>query len=161
MAGVAPKYWPCDDGDPCTFGTGCISGKCDSDSGVINDCDDGSPCTTDGCDSSAPGASASTGCFHKPKDGACNDGNACTKLDKCEFAVFTPYPNTPAWHRLVAEDRILHRTWKHYNDANVVFRPKQMSEDRLQRGYLDLWREFYSQRGELADRQHHARTVQF
>ncbi len=84
-----------------------------------------------------------------------------TKLDKCEFAVFTPYPNTPAWHRLVSEDRILHRTWKKYNDANVVFQPKQMSPERLQEGYLRLWREFYRGRNEIAEREHHARTVQF
>lgn len=86
---------------------------------------------------------------------------ARTKLDKCEFAVATPYPGTPSWHRLVAEDRILHRTWAKYNDANVVFRPKQMTPERLQRGYLDLWREFYRGRNEIAAREHHARTVQF
>lgn len=86
---------------------------------------------------------------------------ARTKLDKCEFAVFTPYPGTPSWHRLAAEERIIDRTWKHYNDANVVFRPKQMSADRLQRGYLELWRDFYRGRDELRTRDHHARTIQF
>lgn len=86
---------------------------------------------------------------------------AKTKIDKCEFAVFTPYPGTPSWNRLVAEDRIIDRTWKHYNDANVVFRPKQMSVERLQRGYLELWRDFYQERHELRDREHHARTIQF
>ncbi len=84
-----------------------------------------------------------------------------TSLDKCEFAIFTPYPGTPSWRQLVAEERITSRVWKHYNDANVVFRPKQMSADRLQRGYLQLWREFYRGREELRDREHHARTIQF
>lgn len=86
---------------------------------------------------------------------------ASAHVDKCEFAVFTPYPGTPSWHRLEAEGRILDRTWKRYNDANVVFRPKQMSQDRLQRGYLDLWRQFYGGRSELRDRDHHQRTIQF
>ena len=84
-----------------------------------------------------------------------------TNLDKCEFAVFTPYPGTPAWRRMLAEDRIFDRTWKHYNDANVVFQPKQMSVERLQRGYLELWRDFYRGRGELRTREHHERTIQF
>lgn len=86
---------------------------------------------------------------------------AKTKLDKCEFAIFTPYPGTPSWHRLEAEGRILSRTWKHYNDANVVFQPKQFSVDRLKRGYLELWRDFYREREELREREHHARTIQF
>lgn len=84
-----------------------------------------------------------------------------TALDKCEFAIFTPYPGTPAWHQLLSEERITSRQWKHYNDANVVFRPKQMTADRLQRGYLELWREFYRGRDELRQREHHARTIQF
>lgn len=84
-----------------------------------------------------------------------------TNLDKCEFAIFTPYPGTPAWHRLVAEDRIISRTWKHYNDANVTFRPKNMSPERLQRGYIELWRDFYRGRRDLETREHHARTIQF
>jgi radical SAM superfamily enzyme YgiQ (UPF0313 family) len=86
---------------------------------------------------------------------------AKTKIDKCEFAVFTPYPGTPSWHRLVAEERILTRTWKKYNDANVVFRPKQMSPERLHRGYLELWRDFYRGREEIKAREHHARTIQY
>ena len=84
-----------------------------------------------------------------------------TQLDKCEFAIFTPYPGTPAWDLLSKQERLLHRTWKRYNDANVVFRPKQMSPERLQRGYLELWREFYRGREEIRAREHHARTVQF
>lgn len=83
------------------------------------------------------------------------------KIEKCEFAIFTPYPGTPAWHSLVKQDRITDRTWRHYNDANVVFRPNQMSAERLQRGYLDLWREFYRSRGALRDAEHPARTIQF
>jgi radical SAM superfamily enzyme YgiQ (UPF0313 family) len=86
---------------------------------------------------------------------------ARARIEKCEFAVFTPYPGTPAWRALEAEGRITSRTWKHYNDANVVFRPKQMSAERLQRGYLDLWREFYRSKQHLREAPHHARTVQF
>ena len=46
-------------------------------------------------------------------------------------------------------------------DANVVFRPAQMSPERLQRGYLDLWRDFYASRRTLSKRDHRESTIQF
>lgn len=82
-------------------------------------------------------------------------------VPKTEFAIFTPYPGTPAWFRMEEEGRIIDRTWKHYNDANVVFRPKQMSAERLLQGYLDLWREFYKSKTFLASLEHGDRTIQF
>ncbi|MBI2895067.1 MAG: cobalamin B12-binding domain-containing protein [Deltaproteobacteria bacterium] len=84
-----------------------------------------------------------------------------TRLEKSEFTIFTPYPGTPAWHRLLAEGRILDRNWAHYNDANVVFRPKQMTPDELLDGYLRLWRDFYRSRRHLEGKVHEDRTIQF
>ena len=83
------------------------------------------------------------------------------KVDKTEFAIFTPYPGTPSWHAMVKEDRIIDRGWHHYNDANVVFRPKQMSPERLLEGYLYLWREFYKDKMHLRSLAHGDRTIQF
>jgi hypothetical protein len=80
---------------------------------------------------------------------------------KAEFAIMTPYPGTPVWARLSAEGRIIDRDWSHYNDANVVFRPKQMSPERLLAGYLHLWREFYRPRQRLRTLDRVARTIQF
>jgi radical SAM superfamily enzyme YgiQ (UPF0313 family) len=82
-------------------------------------------------------------------------------IKKAEFAIFTPYPGTPSWHKLVAEDRILTRDWSRYNDANVVFRPKRMTPEALHRGYLRLWREFYATRPEVRERSEYERTIQF
>jgi radical SAM superfamily enzyme YgiQ (UPF0313 family) len=84
-----------------------------------------------------------------------------SRIQKAEFAVFTPYPGTPAWNRLVSEDRILTRDWSRYNDANVVFRPNRMSPDALHAGYLRLWREFYAARPEQALPSDAERTIQF
>ncbi len=85
-----------------------------------------------------------------------------TKIDLAEFCIATPYPGSPIWNRYLAEDRIFDFTWKHYNDANVVFRPHQMSPERLLRGYLDLWKGFYAGRSaDLDDREHQRRTIQF
>jgi radical SAM superfamily enzyme YgiQ (UPF0313 family) len=82
-------------------------------------------------------------------------------IRKAEFAIRTPYPNTPAWHALQAEGRILHRDWSRYNDAHVVFEPRRMRPERLQEGYLYLWREFYRSRTHLAQADRGERTIQF
>jgi radical SAM superfamily enzyme YgiQ (UPF0313 family) len=82
-------------------------------------------------------------------------------IRKAEFAIMTPYPGTPSWHRLVREERILHRDWSRYNDANVVFQPLQMTPERLLEGYLYLWREFYRSRQGLRALEREARTIQF
>jgi hypothetical protein len=82
-------------------------------------------------------------------------------LEKAEFAIRTPYPGTPTWHDMNDAGRILHRDWSKYNDANVVFRPAQMSPERLERGYLELWRDFYASRRALSKRDHREATIQF
>ncbi len=86
---------------------------------------------------------------------------ATAGVRKAEFAIFTPYPGTPSWHRLLAEDRIIDRTWSHYNDANAVFRPAQMTPDELTQGYLRLWREFYADKRHFLQSNQAERTIQF
>jgi radical SAM superfamily enzyme YgiQ (UPF0313 family) len=82
-------------------------------------------------------------------------------IGKAEFAVRTPYPGTPDWDQLLSQGRILHRDWSRYNDAHVVFEPAQMPPDRLQEGYLYLWREFYRSRKHLQHADLRERTIQF
>jgi radical SAM superfamily enzyme YgiQ (UPF0313 family) len=61
-----------------------------------------------------------------------------------EFFIATPFPGTPFWKRVEAENRfIMPRNWKKYNCANIVFKPKLLSEERLLSGFLGLWREFF------------------
>ncbi len=71
-------------------------------------------------------------------------------VKSAEFPILTPYPGTPLWHRLLAQDRILHRDWARYNDANVTFRPANYAPERLLEGYLHVWREFYKGQHEPA-----------
>jgi radical SAM superfamily enzyme YgiQ (UPF0313 family) len=66
------------------------------------------------------------------------------ELDLAEFTLLTPFPNSDAWERLSAEGRILHRDWSRYNAANVVFRPRHMSPERLQELYRQAWERFYA-----------------
>ncbi len=86
---------------------------------------------------------------------------AASKIRKAEFAVFTPYPGTPSWHRLVAEGRITSRDWQRYNDANVVYRPARLTADQVTQGYLRLWREFYADKRHFLEATHDERTIQF
>lgn len=66
---------PCDDGLACTVGDRCASGSCSS--GPQISCQDGNVCTLDSCD---PGSGQ---CLHLQIDWPCDDGNACSKDDRC------------------------------------------------------------------------------
>ena len=61
-----------------------------------------------------------------------------------EFFIATPFPNTPFWHQIATENRFIERDWKKFNCANVVFKPKHISEQQLRDGFVYLWREFFS-----------------
>jgi radical SAM superfamily enzyme YgiQ (UPF0313 family) len=67
-------------------------------------------------------------------------------VETSEFFLLTPFPGTPAYSRLKNRDRILHYDWEKYNTSHVVFQPKRMSPERLQRGFIDCWLEFYKNR---------------
>jgi radical SAM superfamily enzyme YgiQ (UPF0313 family) len=70
----------------------------------------------------------------------------CEKAEvkTAEFFIATPFPNTPFWDHIKRENRfILPRNWKKYNCANVVFKPKHISEQRLVDGFIYLWKEFF------------------
>ena len=65
-------------------------------------------------------------------------------LDSARFAVLTPYPGTPLFDRLDKEGRILTKDWSKYNRKNVVFEPKNMSKEELERGFKKIYNEFNS-----------------
>ncbi len=64
----------CDDGNVCTLGDNCATGKCIGNKKKV--CNDGNVCTDDSCDKVA-------GCKVKPNTAKCSDGNACTEGDNC------------------------------------------------------------------------------
>lgn len=71
-----PLSGPCDDGNACTNGDGCIGGSCVG--GLPLSCEDSDLCTVDSCDQLV-------GCVNEsiPEGGDCNDGNACTEGENC------------------------------------------------------------------------------
>ncbi|MCC6242111.1 MAG: B12-binding domain-containing radical SAM protein [Gemmatimonadaceae bacterium] len=66
------------------------------------------------------------------------------KIDLPRFAVVTPFPNTPLFKRLQAENRILTYDWELYDAQHVVFQPKHMSVEELQQGIESAWKHAYS-----------------
>lgn len=67
-----------------------------------------------------------------------------TKLDSVLFTILTPYPGTRVFSRMMEEGRILTTDWSQYDMAHVVYRPKNMTPEELQEGYLQANRSFYS-----------------
>jgi radical SAM superfamily enzyme YgiQ (UPF0313 family) len=80
-----------------------------------------------------------------------------TAIDLPRFALLTPFPGTPLFHRLDCEGRILTRDWELYDGQHVVFQPKNMSIRELQDGHAQAWRKVYSA-GAIARRLARSRT---
>ncbi|KGK81036.1 radical SAM protein [Desulfosporosinus sp. HMP52] len=66
------------------------------------------------------------------------------KVETMTAHILTPYPGTILYERFFSEGRIVDFDLSHYNTANVVFSPKQMSQKELLEGYLWIYKEFYS-----------------
>ncbi len=62
------------------------------------------------------------------------------KIDIPRYALFTPYPGTPAYHRLKQERRLLHEQWEYYDTQHVVFQPLQMTPLELDTGFKWIWK---------------------
>ncbi len=64
-------------------------------------------------------------------------------IHTAEFFIFTPYPGSVHWDRLVRQNRIIDYTWAHYNGAHVVTQPANMSADQLYGQFVKVWNEFF------------------
>jgi radical SAM superfamily enzyme YgiQ (UPF0313 family) len=54
--------------------------------------------------------------------------------------VVTPFPGTPFFDRLRAEGRLFETDWRHFNCANLVLMPRQLSVPVFYDQYMDLLR---------------------
>lgn len=63
-----------------------------------------------------------------------------SNLDLIIIGILIPYPNTELYHRLHREGRIIDTNWEHYDSRHVVFRPLQITVDKLIDGYIQLYR---------------------
>jgi radical SAM superfamily enzyme YgiQ (UPF0313 family) len=64
------------------------------------------------------------------------------KILTATFHVLTPLPGTRAFDRLAADGRLLHRNWAYYDTDHAVFRPRQMTPERLEAGHKQANRDF-------------------
>jgi len=65
------------------------------------------------------------------------------QLEGAQFAWPVPYPGTALCESLDKAGRIVTKDWSQY-ESNLVFEPKLMSREMLQKGCDWVWREFYS-----------------
>ncbi len=65
------------------------------------------------------------------------------ELDMAEFTILTPFPHTPIRDKFEREGRIIHNNWLEYTCDKVVFKPKQMTPETLERMYHYAWDTFY------------------
>lgn len=70
-------------------------------------------------------------------------------IDLPRFAIVTPFPGTPLFHRLHNEGRILTQNWEFYDGQHVVFQPAQMSPQALYEGHEWAWKHAYSMRSTM------------
>ena len=66
------------------------------------------------------------------------------EMDVLEVNILTPYPGTPLFDKLEREGRLTTRDWSRYNQVDVVFKPKHMTEKELLEGAKKVAKEFYS-----------------
>jgi radical SAM superfamily enzyme YgiQ (UPF0313 family) len=90
------------------------------------------------------------GCFAFGFDGDSTDTFARTAefaidahIDLPRYAIVTPFPNTPLYHKLNRQNRILTRDWSLYDGQHVVFQPHQMSPQELLQGTEWAWKQTY------------------
>lgn len=69
-------------------------------------------------------------------------------IDMAEFSILTPFPHTPVTEQFEKEGRILHKDWKRYTTAEVVYKPAKMTPDELQEMYHYAWENFYKEMGQ-------------
>jgi radical SAM superfamily enzyme YgiQ (UPF0313 family) len=70
--------------------------------------------------------------------------NVEADYDVCAYSVLTPYPGTLTWYEMKKAGRIVCYDWDKYDQANVVYRPAQMSGDELRLGHIGAYDTFYA-----------------
>ena len=66
------------------------------------------------------------------------------RLEAVLFSLLTPYPGTRIFHQLLKENRILHFDWEKYDMNHVVFRPRGMEPEALEKGFFEAYKKVYS-----------------
>jgi radical SAM superfamily enzyme YgiQ (UPF0313 family) len=65
------------------------------------------------------------------------------KVDIPRYSLYTPYPGTRLFQRLLAEERIISFNWDDYDTMHVVIRPRNMTPEELYAGFKWAYRETF------------------
>jgi len=76
--------------------------------------------------------------FDRTVEWAINQG-----IETATFHILTPYPGTALYERMLKAGRMLHADWDLYDTRHTVYRPAQMTAQRLEKGYWRAYRDFY------------------
>lgn len=79
--------------------------------------------------------------FHQTTQWAINSG-----ITTATYHVLTPYPGTKLHSDLTAQNRILHNNWNDYDTRHLVFKHPNISEEQMEFGYKNSYKEFYKWR---------------
>ncbi len=64
-------------------------------------------------------------------------------VDIPRYSLYTPYPGTQLFQRMLAEDRILSFNWNDYDTMHVVIKPVKMTPEELYRGFKWAYKETF------------------
>jgi radical SAM superfamily enzyme YgiQ (UPF0313 family) len=67
-------------------------------------------------------------------------------IDFPRYALLTPFPGSRLFARFKADGRLLTEDWSRYDSQHVVFRPRHVSPEQLQKIFNDTIRQSYSYR---------------
>jgi len=81
-------------------------------------------------------------------------------LLEVQVTVQTPFPNTPLYHRLAREGRLLEeRPWDRCTLFDVTYRPKHMTVEELEGGLRWLFGQLYNEREFVKRKRHYMEIV--
>jgi len=66
------------------------------------------------------------------------------ELDLTRFAILTPLPGSALFQELDAAGRIVSRDWSLYTQRRAVFAPQNMTPERLEAIFQQVWKETFS-----------------
>lgn len=65
------------------------------------------------------------------------------EIDIPRYSIYTPYPGTQLFQRLLSEGRILSFNWNDYDTMHVVMQPARMTPEELYDGFKRAYRETF------------------
>lgn len=77
--------------------------------------------------------------FERTVDWALRQG-----IETATFHILTPYPGTPLYTRMQAEQRLTCHDYNFYDTRHAVFQPKRLSPQALEEGYWRAYQQFYA-----------------